>query len=49
MKKFLVKYKVYYEIEVEANDVREAQDIALGHPLEDFHDLTITDIKEVKE
>tara|TARA_Y100000004_G_scaffold193323_1_gene255618 strand:+ start:502 stop:651 length:150 start_codon:yes stop_codon:yes gene_type:complete len=49
MSKFLVTYKVYYEIQVEANDEREAQDIALGHPLEDFHDLTITGIKEVVE
>ena len=48
MSKFLVKYKVYYEIEVEADNAREAQDIALGHPLKDFHDLTITEIKEVE-
>ena len=52
MSKFLVTYKVYYEIQGEANDEREAQAltphyIALGQPLEDFHDLTITGIKEV--
>ena len=48
-RKYIVKYVVYYEVEVEAHHICEAEQKALGHTLEDFHDLTITDVEEVVE
>ena len=48
-RKYIVKYAVYYEVEVEAHHIDEAQSLALDHPLEDWHDLMITDVEEVVE
>ena len=49
MSKYMVKFVMFYEVEVEAEDIDEAQALALECSPSDFHDLMIVDTEEVEE